>query len=189
MSTLVSDLNDTSRIESGRLRLNPVDVSFRTIVEETLHAMQGQIDAKHQSLDVQVADDLPLVHGDQVRLGQVLTNLLSNACKYTPENGHITVRVMLQAPAEGQAAEFVRCEVEDTGIGMSPEDQKRLFQKFFRSENPDARQVPGWGLGLHIVKNLVELQGGQVTVQSELGKGSTFAFTMPVAKKPEDVNT
>lgn len=182
MSTLVSDLNDTSRIESGRLRLNPVDVSFRTIVEETLHAMQGQIDAKHQTLEVLVADDLPLVHGDQVRLGQALTNLLSNACKYTPENGHITVRVMPQAPAEGQAAEFVRCEVEDTGIGMSPEDQKRLFQKFFRSENPDARQVPGWGLGLHIVKNLVELQGGQVTVRSELGKGSTFAFTVPIAK-------
>jgi signal transduction histidine kinase/uncharacterized membrane protein len=189
MSTLVSDLADISRIESGRLRLHIVDVQFRSIVEEALRATQGQINSKNQTLTLDVPDDLPAVRGDQVRLGQVLTNLISNAYKYTPDGGHITVHVGPWTPeGDGHAnGEFVICSVTDTGIGISEQDQENLFTKFWRSENPAARQAPGTGLGLNIVKNLVELQGGQVLVSSTLGKGSTFSFTMPIARAAEEV--
>jgi signal transduction histidine kinase len=182
MSTLVSDLADTSRIESGRLRLHLTAVSFATVVEEALRATQAQINAKNQTLAVELADDLPPVQGDQVRLGQVLINLISNAYKYTPEGGHITIRAARALGPDGRPGEAVTCAVSDTGIGLSPDDQKQLFTKFWRSENPLARQSPGTGLGLHIVKNLVELQGGTIEVQSALGQGSTFSFTMPVAQ-------
>jgi signal transduction histidine kinase len=106
-------------------------------------------------------------------LTQVLINLLSNANKYTPEKGHIHV----QAWANGK---YVHCSVTDDGIGMSPEDQVKLFTKFFRSENAAIREMPGTGLGLCIVRSLVELQGGEIKVESALGAGSTFTFTVPI---------
>jgi len=103
----------------------------------------------------------------------VLINLLSNASKYTPEGGNISVRAWMNG-------RYVNCAVCDTGIGMSGEDLARLFTKFFRSENPAVREAPGTGLGLCIVKSLVEMQGGELDVQSKLGEGSTFRFTIPV---------
>ena len=120
-------------------------------------------------------EDLPLVHADPARLAQILINLLSNAYKYTPRGGHIRVRAWLQ---DGT----VHCAVSDTGIGISPEEQASLFTKFFRSEDPAVRETPGTGLGLCIVKSLTELQGGQVEVESRVGEGTTFTFTVPVAQ-------
>jgi signal transduction histidine kinase len=115
---------------------------------------------------------------------QVLTNLVSNAHKYTPEGGDITVRAQLWSNGHSdESEEFVLCSVADTGIGMSPEDQERLFKtKYFRADNPAVRSVPGTGLGLVITKSLVELHGGEIWVESELGKGSTFFFTVPVVQ-------
>lgn len=174
MQVLVSDIQDISRIETGQLRLDVAPTAVKDALESALQATQAQIEAQSQRLTVELADDLPRVHADRARLVQILTNLLSNAYKYTPEGGYIRVRAW---PEGG----YVHCAVCDTGIGMSPQDQACLFTKFFRSEDPTVRQTTGTGLGLCIVKSLVELQGGEMWVESQLGQGTTFTFTVPVA--------
>ncbi|MDY7080372.1 MAG: GAF domain-containing protein [Chloroflexota bacterium] len=186
MNMLVSGLLDVSRIESGRIRFNFGDVSVDQMIEDALRTIRGQIEAKQQALEVHISPNLPPVRGDPDRLVQVLTNLVSNAHKYTPEEGCITVRAQrwLDTGDTGGVGKdrFVLCSVTDTGIGMSPEDQKRLFTKYFRSEDPAVRSEVGTGLGLVITKSLVELQGGEIWVESEVGEGSTFAFTIPIAR-------
>lgn len=174
MQVLVSDLQDVSRIETGQLRLEMEPTTLADALESALEATQAQIEARSQQLTLDVPEGLPQVYADPARLAQILTNLLSNAYKYTPEGGHIHVRAWLQE-------EYVCCAVSDTGIGMSPEDCAHLFTKFFRSESPAVREMPGTGLGLCIVKSLVELQGGEIEVESRLGEGTIFTFTVPVA--------
>jgi len=174
MDTMVQELLDISRIEAGRLRLEIGQVALREAVEEAVRTFRQEIEAKRQTLEVEIVEPLPPVRADRNRVVQILTNLLSNAYKYTPEEGHIRVTVQ---PDGG----VVVCSVSDTGIGIAPEEQERLFTKFFRSQHPAVRNVPGTGLGLVITRSLVELQGGQIWVESEPGKGSTFTFTLPVA--------
>jgi signal transduction histidine kinase len=174
MQVLVSDLQDVSRIETGQMRLEMGSVAVTDALDSALQATQAQIQARSQHLTVDVPDELPPVYADRARLAQILINLLSNAYKYTPKGGHIGVRAQVQGT-------YVQCAVFDTGIGMSPQDQQCLFTKFFRSEDPAVRETTGTGLGLCIVKSLVELQGGEVEVESELGKGTTATFTIPVA--------
>jgi signal transduction histidine kinase len=174
MQVLVSDLQDVSRIETGRLRLEMGSVAVTDALDSALQATQAQIQARSQHLTVDMPDDLPPVYADRARLAQILINLLSNAYKYTPKGGHIGVRAQVQGT-------YVQCAVSDTGIGMSPQDQQCLFTKFFRSEDPAVRETTGTGLGLCIVKSLVELQGGEIEVKSELGKGTTVTFTIPVS--------
>ena len=187
MNLLVSELLDISRIESGRIRLELSDVAVNEMVNEALRGIRGQLENKAQALEVDVASDLPSVRGDRTRLVQVLTNLMSNAHKYTPEGGRITIRVQPWSNGHGaeEKREAVVCSVTDTGIGMSPEDQARLFTKYFRSEDPSVRSKPGTGLGLVITKSLVELQGGEIWVESELNKGSTFYVGLPLGGEPE----
>jgi len=207
MSKLVGDLLDVSRIESGRIRLEFRRISIRKVLEEVLRATHRQIETKHQTLEVDVPSDLPLVRADRDRLAQILTNLVSNACKYTPEGGQITIRAQRWRPSTGgdrkkrwpiggderkgaiQQDEFVLCSITDTGIGITPEDQERLFTKYFRADNPAVRSVPGTGLGLVITKSLVELHGGEIWVRSEVGKGSTFLFTIPVAQEERETSS
>jgi signal transduction histidine kinase len=183
MNTLVTSLLDISRIESGRIKINLTDVSIEQMIEDALRTIRGQIEDRQQMLEEDISPDLPLVRGDRERLVQILTNLVSNAHKYTPEGGQITVRVQTWSDGRGALDRdgFVLCSVSDTGVGMSSEDQERLFTKYFRSEDPAVRSESGTGLGLVITKSLVELQGGEIWVESELGKGSTFAFTIPIA--------
>jgi signal transduction histidine kinase len=176
MTVLVNDLSDISRIESGLLVLDIQDsVRFQNILDESLPALKSESEKRGHVLTLKIPGNLPLVKADPRRLGQVLTNLISNAYKYTPNGGQITVR----AQHDGN---FVVCDVSDTGVGMTPEELNRLFTKFWRSEDGYVREQPGSGLGLAIARNLVELQGGQMAVTSEKGKGTTFSFTMPVSQ-------
>jgi len=187
MNKLVSDLLDISRIESGRMRLEFGDVSIEQVIGDALRTIRRQIEVKHQTLGVNVPPDLPLVWGDRDRFVQVLTNLVSNAHKYTPEGGGIVVSAQRWSdgqPAPGEG-EFILCSVSDTGIGIGPEDQERLFTKYFRADDPAVHSVAGTGLGLIITKSLVELHGGEIWVESQSGKGSTFVFTIPVARPNE----
>ncbi|HZU86960.1 MAG TPA: GAF domain-containing protein, partial [Anaerolineaceae bacterium] len=184
MSTLVSDLADVSRIEAGRLRLDFKAHAVREAVEEVVRSLKRQIDDKGQTLELQMADDLPQVWSDRTRMVQVTTNLISNAYKYTPNGGRIIVGAEV---ADNQwdpngAARVVHLWVNDSGIGISPEDQKKIFTKFFRSEDPKTREAPGTGLGLNITRSLVEMQGGKIWFESEFRKGTTFHFTVPVAE-------
>jgi len=144
-------------------------------LESALRATRPQIEARSQQLAVEVAENTPLVRADPARLVQILTNLLSNANKYTPKGGQIRVRVWREE-------NDVHCAVSDTGIGIGPEDQARLFTKFFRAEDPAVREMTGTGLGLCIVKSLVELQGGRIAVESARGEGTTVRFTVPVVE-------
>ncbi|MBI4769352.1 MAG: GAF domain-containing protein [Chloroflexi bacterium] len=185
MSSLVSDLADISRIEAGHMRLEFASIPYDAAVADVAASSKAALDAKGQSLQVYVQPDLPPVWADQVRQVQILTNLVSNAHKYSPEGSVITVRVTLEANRRDPlgAPQVLHVLVQDQGIGISPQDQKSIFQKFFRSEDRAARESPGTGLGLNITKNLVELQGGRIWFESELRKGSTFHYTVPVAQE------
>ncbi|HBX70425.1 MAG TPA: hypothetical protein DEH25_13865 [Chloroflexi bacterium] len=184
MTTIVGDLADISRIESGHLRLDFKAVQVADIVDEVARAQRRDVEEKEQTLAIQIPEDLPEVWGDRTRLVQVLINLVSNAYKYTPAGGTITIEAERSAnkwDPEG-AADVVRVAVRDTGLGMKPEDQAKIFTKFFRSDDPKARESPGTGLGLNITRNLVEMQGGKIWFESEYEQGTTFHITIPVAE-------
>jgi signal transduction histidine kinase len=174
MNALVQDLLDISRIETGRLKLELQSIRLETIVDEVVHLLRHEFETRQQKLSVAVPPDLPPIRADRARLTQVLTNLLGNANKYTPEGGSIGVHSEVHNGC-------VLCSVRDTGIGISPQHQKQLFRKFFRADDEYVREVEGTGLGLSIAKSIVELQGGEMWVESELGKGSVFNFTVPIA--------
>ena len=186
MSTLVSDLNDNSKIEAGRLRLDYKATDVASLVDEAVRSIKRQVEDKKQTLEITLPEGkLPPMWADRIRVIQVLVNLVSNSYKYTPEGGKILVGAEEAANRwnpEG-AARVIHIWVKDNGIGMTPEDQLKLFQKFFRSDDPKAREAPGTGLGLNITKSLVEMQGGQIWFESEFRAGTTFHFTVPVAEE------
>jgi signal transduction histidine kinase/DNA-binding response OmpR family regulator len=171
---LVNDLLDISRLESGRVQLKLEDVDLAEVVAIVTRTLSEMISAKHQSLAVDVDPALPPVRADRDKTIQVVTNYLSNAYKYTPAGGDIRAKV-------SRDGTHARVAVTDTGYGIAPEDQERLFTRFYRVDNSDTREIGGTGLGLSIVKAFVELQGGEVGVESERGKGSTFSFTVPLS--------
>jgi len=184
MSALVSDLNDNAKIEAGRLRLDYKPVDVPDVVDEVVRSTKRQVDDRRQSIELHLSSQLPQVWADRMRVGQVLTNLVSNAHKYTPEGGKILVgaeSTVNQWDPSG-AKQVVHLWVKDDGIGISVEDQAKIFQKFFRSDDSKAREAPGTGLGLNITKSLVEMQGGRIWFDSEFRKGTTFHFTIPIAE-------
>jgi signal transduction histidine kinase len=173
MVALVSDLSDISRIETGRLRIEPAAVPAGETIRDVVAQMKPQFDTRKQVVETEIPEALPKLHTDPQRLMQILTNLLSNANKYSPEGGRIQIR----AAVEGS---MVRITVRDHGIGMTEEDQSHLFTQFFRGESAAVRDQPGWGLGLHVTKRMVEVLGGSIGVESKPGEGSAFWFTQPV---------
>lgn len=185
MAMLVSDLTDVSRLETGHLKLTPTAVALHQIVDDVLHATQTHIQHKNQQLTVDISPDLPAVWADRSRLAQILTNLISNANKYTPEAGQILISAQLmsaQTSSGALAKDYLLVTVKDSGIGIHKDDLPQIFQKFFRSEDDKARQATGTGLGLNITKSLVELQGGSIWFESEFRVGTTFYFTLPLAE-------
>lgn len=188
MTVIVNDLNDSAKIEAGKLKVYPKAVPLSGLVEEVVRTIKSVAEAKQQTVTVEIAPDLEPAWVDPYRVSQVLTNLVSNAHKYTPEGGHIHIRAARAANHADPAGplDMLQVSVQDNGLGISPEEQKKIFQKFFRSEDRQAREMaPGTGLGLSIVKSLVELQGGQIWFESEFRKGSTFHFTLPMAVEGE----
>lgn len=185
MNTLVSDLNDLSKIEAGRLRLEFKALNLPDVIEEVVRSLRRQIEDKEQELIIDLPVDLPQVWADRTRLAQVLVNLISNAHKYTEAGGRILVGVERASNRwdEAGCAEVLHIWVQDTGIGINAEDQKKIFQKFFRSEDPKTREVTGSGLGLNITRSLVEMQGGKIWFESEFRRGTTFHFTVPTAEQ------
>ena len=174
MVALVSDLLDISRIESGRVQLDLRAIPIREVVMQVVGTLQGRAQNKNIALQVDVPETLPLVWGDSNRVAQILTNLISNAVQYTPPGGRVTI----SARPNGDMMEV---SVADTGIGISKEDQRKIFDRFFRADDPLVQETPGTGLGLPITASLVQMHGGQIWVESELGEGSTFTFTLPLA--------
>jgi signal transduction histidine kinase len=171
---LINDLLDVARIETGNVELQCLSVEMAPLIEEVANSFRPQLEARSQQLSLELDAHLPPVWADPRRVLQVLANLVSNAHKYTPPGGHLTIA----AQPEGG---YVRLDVRDTGIGMTAEEQAQLFTKFFRSRHGLAQAAGGTGLGLVITRSLVDLHGGSMQVFSTADQGSTFSFTLPVA--------
>jgi CheY-like chemotaxis protein len=176
LSGLVNDLLDISRIEGGRVELDIKPLRLDSIVDQVANTLRGKIEEKGLKLFVSLASDLPRVIGDHDRVIQILTNLVSNAYQYTRPGGAITVSVF-------RTNGMVQTDVADTGIGIAPEDRAKVFERFFRADDPDVQAFSGTGLGLAIVKTLVEMLHGKIWLESELSKGTTFSFTLPVSEE------
>ncbi len=177
---LINDILDLSKIEAGKMELAFDEVNIADITNSVLSTMTGLIKDKPIQLKRLIQPDLPTVRADAIRIRQVMINLLSNAAKFTDE-GVITVEVSLQ-PAQSGRSE-VRVSVTDTGPGISPKDQAKLFQPFSQVDDSPTRKTGGTGLGLSICQHIVNMHGGRIWVESEVGKGSTFHFTVPLFRK------
>lgn len=171
MRQLIDDLLDLAKIESGiRLDLQPVDV--KELVDECIEALQPAIMSKAMQVSTQITDDIPPLLADRARLQQILLNLISNAVKYTQPEGRVQV---LAEPRDTT----IRIIIQDNGMGISPEDQAHIFERFYRVRRPETDSIEGTGLGLAIVKSLVEAHDGKIALESHLGEGTTFFLTMP----------
>lgn len=183
---LVNDLLDLTKLEAGIMKLHIRPVELSTVIDSVVEMLTPLALNKQQKLSVALTEQLPSVMADPDRLAQVLTNLLSNAIKFTPEGGHITVSAKLVEQDRAQGTHFfVQVSVADTGPGIPPEDLQRIFEKYHQVEM-EAKWtygIKGTGLGLPLTKALVEAHGGKIWVESELGKGSVFHFTLPIYQK------
>ncbi|TAK21916.1 MAG: hypothetical protein EPO26_13125 [Chloroflexota bacterium] len=175
LNRLVEDLLDLGRIESGRYHLERAAVDLRDLIERVARD-SGAVSSRHHVV-VDAPSDLPTVDADPDRVTQVVTNLVTNAIRYSPEGGEIRTRLRRENG-------FVVTEVIDRGVGIPPEHVERVFEKFYRVENTVTRQVRGTGLGLAICQELVRAHGGKIWVESLVGVGSRFSFTLPVAGQP-----
>ena len=164
-------------METGKMKLNRKPFNINLLISELLPSFQPGWDASRQTFTLHLPEESPIVLGDSERVAQILSNLLSNAHKYTPEEGRIDLSVEAAGP-------FARIAVTDNGIGLSGDEQAQLFTRFYRASNATTEMVGGTGLGLTITRSLVEMQGGQILVSSEPGHGSTFCFTLPLADTP-----
>ncbi len=174
---LINDILDMSKIEANKLELAPEVFNFERMLENIVNFITVKAEEKRIRLRVDVGFDVPAdVIGDELRLAQVITNLLSNAVKFTPSGGEIRLRVSLKSALSDDQI-LLLVEVTDTGIGITPEQQQKLFRSFEQAEGSITRRFGGTGLGLAISKRIVELMGGEIGVISEIDKGSTFFFT------------
>lgn len=170
---LINDVLDLSKVEAGKLEFHPEPVSPAVLVAEVLAVLRAPASTKNIRIDVDIHADVGEIIIDPARLKQILFNYLSNALKFTPNEGRITVRVQPEGP------DAFSLQVEDTGIGISPEDVRRLFAEFEQLDTGAAKKHAGTGLGLALTRRLAEAQGGTVGVRSTLGAGSTFHATLP----------
>jgi signal transduction histidine kinase len=181
--TLIDDVLDFSKIEAGKLGLEQVNFNLHELVQEVQELLAEHARRKHLSLTYTLEADVPrVIHGDPVRLRQILINLLSNAIKFTNQ-GRVAIHVS-RSPA---VPHMLRVAVRDTGIGIAPEARARIFDAFAQADASSTRQYGGTGLGLAIVKQLVVMMGGTLGVESVLGQGSTFWFTMHVAGRLDEM--
>lgn len=171
LTRLISDLLNVSRIEAGRaLELNPQPLPLAPLVEKAVNVQRSY--TKGHVLVTDVEDSLPVIMADSDKVDQILTNLTNNAIKYSPNGGTVTVKVRKDGTG-------IVCSISDHGMGIPVEHLPKVFERFHRVDNRDTRKVGGTGIGLYLVKHLVEAHGGKIWVESEVGKGSSFIFTLP----------
>jgi hypothetical protein len=170
MDERISELLDTIRVRRDGFEIKRGEVDLKALLTETASGFNPQVKSKEQSFVLCLPPSLPIVWGDKKRINQVVQNLLSNAMKFTPAGGSITLR----AEDEG---DNLKVEVEDTGPGVPPEDQERLFEPYFRLK--EHSRLPGVGLGLYLSRRLVELHGGRMEIKSKVGRGTNFSFFLP----------
>ena len=174
---VINDVLDMAKIEANKLELSPVEFNFDRMLQKVISVINFRVEEKRQHISVNTDRNIPrFIVGDDQRLAQVITNLLSNAVKFAPEGGDIRLDIALTGESDGICE--LRIEVSDNGIGISPEQQTRLFRAFEQAESGTSREYGGTGLGLAISKSIVEMMGGRIWVESEAGGGSRFIFTI-----------
>ncbi|MDR2590705.1 MAG: response regulator [Oscillospiraceae bacterium] len=176
---IISDVLDMAKIEADKLELSPIEYNFEKMLQKVVTVVSFRVDEKQQRLYVNVDRKIPmLVVGDDQRLAQIITNILSNAVKFSPEGGDVHLDISLAEETD----EYIelRIEIKDTGIGISQEQQATLFEVFMQAESGTSRKYGGSGLGLSISRRIIELMDGSIWVESELGKGAKFIFTVKV---------
>ena len=187
--SLINDILDMSRIESGKIQLEETEVSLSEVLHDLKTIVSGQIHAKQLELYMDVMDVThENVYCDKTRLNQVLLNLLSNAIKFTPAGGTVSVRLR-QYPGTKRGSEMYEIRVKDNGIGMSPEFVQKIFSPFERERNSTVSRTQGTGLGMAITKNIVDMMGGTIEVQTEQGKGTEFIVCLPLRIQTEHHRT
>lgn len=177
---LINDILDLTRIEAGKLELNLEPVELRSVLISVISVAKPRARDKKIQISTFLPTDLPTLHADPAKLGQILLNLLTNAIKYTHETGKVGIE------ARALPAGVVEIRVTDTGIGISHEDMSRVFERFTQIDSSSTRNQGGTGLGLAITRDLIELHGGTIKVQSQIGKGTSFTFTIPMAAGQQD---
>ena len=184
LNILVTDLLDVSRLESGKIVLDPQAIALKEIAEDVVANLshRSDDDEKQMSVSLEIEPDLPPVYGDADRLRQIINNIVENAYHYTPENGKIDIEIYAV-----NGNNEVQIDVRDNGVGIALEDQTQVFERFYRGEDPLVLATPGTGLGLPIVRQLVEMHRGRIWVESsgKAGEGSLFSFTLPVYREIE----
>lgn len=180
MINLVNELLDFSKIEKNVLKLKIEKVSLPRLINEAIDDLKTLAAEEKVTIAADLPEDLPEIEADGERLRQVFINLIGNALKFTPEGGKISLNVKRDTLHE---RDFVKISVEDTGLGIAPEWQEKIFESFRQVDSSLTREYAGFGLGLSIVKSIIESHGGRIWVESELGKGSKFIFTLPVTRK------
>jgi two-component system, NtrC family, sensor histidine kinase KinB len=173
---LINDILDFSKLEAGRMKMEFAGASIEALAAEVIQGLESWAQSKQVMLARQIEPGLPQVSMDPMRIGQVLTNLIGNALKFTPPGGRVTVE------AKRAGEDKVEVGVQDTGIGIAPEDLSKLFQRFVQVGERRQTDVSGTGLGLSIAKEIVELHGGRIWAESEKGQGTRFVFTLPLQK-------
>ncbi|PDW02068.1 ATP-binding protein [Candidatus Viridilinea mediisalina] len=174
LARLIQDLLDVSRLTAGGIRLDVADVALAPLVADVVRSLAPMLTA-HYQVELRFPDDLPPVRGDYERCRQVITNLVSNAIKYSPEGGMIRIGGW---PEAGYAV----CYVSDQGIGIANEEHEAIFRRFYRVDNRLRRETQGSGLGLFLTRAIIEAHGGRIWVESQLGKGARFVFTLPLGQ-------
>jgi signal transduction histidine kinase len=182
LSKTINALLDFSRMDVGRIALNLQPFALGPLLEQIVTALRSELEKKGLRLIADIEPDLPPVIGDREKLSAVLENLIINALKFTPEGGRITVSASRAGTAARPAA---RIRVSDTGVGIAPDQIEKIFNRFHQVDTSSTRRFGGVGLGLAIVKSILEAHGTTVTVESELGRGTTFAFVLPVLDRAE----
>ena len=178
---IINDVLDMSKIEAEKFELSPEEFNFEKILQRAVNVVNFRVEEKQQNLRIHIDKAIPkTLIGDDQRLTQVITNLLGNAVKFTPEKGHITLKARCMGEKDGLYT--IQITINDTGIGISDEQQEHLFDSFQQAESSTARKYGGTGLGLSISKKIVEMMGGSIQVKSQPEKGSTFTFTIQAKK-------
>jgi PAS domain S-box-containing protein len=178
---VINDILDMSKIEADRLELSPIEFNFEKMIQKVVTVINFRVEEKRQKFKVNIDSKLPhFIIGDDQRLTQVIVNLLSNAVKFTQEEGEIRLDISLAS--ENDRIYELRFEVADNGIGMSAEQQEKIFQAFMQADSGISREFGGTGLGLAISKRIVELMGGEISVESKPGKGTHFTFTVKLER-------
>jgi signal transduction histidine kinase len=186
---IINDILDMSKIEAGKFELSPAEFDFEKMLQRVANVNSFRISEKKQDFSVRIDPAIPrALLGDEQRLAQVVTNLVGNAVKFTPEKGSIKISAQLLEEESNASGAVIQISVIDSGIGISPEQQSRLFQSFQQAENSTASKFGGTGLGLAISKNIVEMMGGRIWIESELGKGAAFIFTVKLERVEGKLN-